>query len=581
MKDEKLLESVVIAARSWLSEEYDEKTRAEVQRLLDQEDKTELIDAFYKPLEFGTGGLRGVMGVGTNRMNIYTVAMATQGLSNYLKKTFTDQEISVVIGYDCRNNSRLFSETAASVFSANGIRTYLFEDLRPTPMVSYAIRKMKCQAGVMVTASHNPKEYNGYKAFWNDGAQIVAPHDELIIQEVQQIASIAEVCREKHSELISILPLSIDEEFAMDVCSLSLSPEAIRKHHNVGIVYTPIHGTGVKIVPYALRKMGFTQIISVPEQDVVSGDFPTVQSPNPEEPSALSMAIEKARATGSELVLASDPDGDRLGVAARASDGELKLLNGNQICALLVYYIVRRRVEKNLLSPTDFIVKTIVTTDLVREIAQAYHLNLYECYTGFKWIAALIREKEGKETYIGGGEESYGFLAEDFVRDKNSVSACALFAEMYVWTKEQGYSLFDLLGQIYEEMGYFLEKGFSLVRKGREGAQEIGEMMSQYRMNPPQELAGSRIVELSDFSTLERKNILTGEVTPIAMPTTSNVLQYKTENGSTLSIRPSGTEPKIKYYIGVKEKNQSSQSGDAVMELLEQRIREICLQLGI
>lgn len=581
MQDDQLIASVTEKAQQWLSSEYDSNTREEVARLLAQEDKTDLIDSFYKPLEFGTGGLRGIMGVGTNRMNIYTVAMATQGLANYLQQVFPNEEISVVIGHDCRNNSPLFTQTAASVFSANGIKTYVFDELKPTPMVSFAIRQLQCKAGIMITASHNPKEYNGYKAFWSDGAQIIAPHDENIIHEVTQIQSIGEVKRERCEALITSVPCEVEEQFIEKVCSLALSPDLIEKHKATKIVYTPIHGTGVKVVPQALRQLGFTEIISVPEQDVVSGDFPTVVSPNPEEPAALSMAIQKAQTTGAELVLASDPDGDRLGVAIRHRQGEMALLNGNQICALLIYYAIVRRSETNALTPKDYVVKTIVTTDLIQEIATTYGVSVYECYTGFKWIAALIREKENTENYIGGGEESYGFLAETFVRDKNSVSACCLFAELFVWAKENGFTLFELLDKIYEQWGFFLEKGFSIVRKGKSGAEEIGRMMQEYRNQPPRDLAGSPIVEILDYQSLERICLLTGKKYPIQMPTTSNVLQYKTENGTSLSIRPSGTEPKIKYYIGVKEKKSASESAEDMRQILENRIQHICQQLGI
>ena len=474
MEHTELLEQVRKKAQVWLGSEYDEETRNEVQALLDKEDPTDLIEAFYKDLEFGTGGLRGIMGVGSNRMNIYTVGAATQGLSNYLKKEFAElEQIKVVIGHDCRNNSRRFAEISAEIFSANGIKVYLFEDLRPTPEISYAIRKLGCQSGIILTASHNPKEYNGYKAYWDDGAQMIAPHDKNTIAEVNKIRNAADIRFEGKKELIELIGKEIDEQYIADLKTVSLSPDSIARHHDMKIVYTPIHGTGVRIIPQALGAYGFTNIIHVPEQDVVSGDFPTVVSPNPEEPAALSMAVGKARETGAELVLASDPDSDRVGAAVKNDVGEWVLINGNQAVVLFVYYLLTRWEELGRLSGREYIVKTIVTTETVRAIAERKGVEMYDVYTGFKWIAEVMRRNEGKKQYIGGGEESYGFLCQDFVRDKDAVSACCILAEMTAWAKDKGWSLYQLLQQIYLEYGYSKEVNISVVKKGKSGAEEI------------------------------------------------------------------------------------------------------------
>ena len=553
MGQEDVLLKVTERANSWLKDGYDADTQAEVRRMLAATDKTELIEAFYKNLEFGTGGLRGIMGAGTNRMNRYTVSMATQGLSNYLLKAFPGEEIKVVIGHDCRHNSRYFAETAANVFSANGIKVFLFDALRPTPEISFAIRYLGCKSGVMVTASHNPKEYNGYKAYWCDGAQMIAPHDENTIAEVSRIASIEEVKQEANPTLIKEIGADIDRAFIEAVKGLSLAQDAIKRHHDMPIVYTPIHGTGQRIVPRALREFGFSNIIGVPEQDHISGDFPTVVSPNPEEPAALALAIERANETGADLVLGSDPDGDRLGVAVRDKEGNMTLINGNQICMLLTYYSIARRKEIGELRADDYVVKTIVTTELIRAIADDYKVTLHDTYTGFKWIADVIRKNEGKHRYIGGGEESYGFLWEDFIRDKSSVSACCMFSELTVWAKDKGLTILELLDEIYLKYGYYADKGMNMVRKGREGASEIKEMMRSFRENPPKELVGQRIVEIRDYDKLQCLDLRTGATKPLDMPTTSNVLQYYTDGGIKLSIRPSGTEPKIKFYICVKE----------------------------
>ena len=556
MEQNEFLAQVRAKATGWLAPGYDAETRAEVQRLLDNPDTTELVEAFYKDLEFGTGGLRGIMGVGSNRMNRYTVGAATQGLANYLKREFASlPQISVAIGHDCRNNSDVFARIAAEVFSANGIKVYLFESLRPTPEVSFTIRELGCQSGVMITASHNPKEYNGYKAYWSDGAQMIAPHDRNTIIEVNKVTKVKDIHFEARPELIQIIGEDIDRKFIERVASLSdPQREVIARHHDLKIVYTPIHGTGVRIIPAALRAIGFTHIINVPEQDVVSGDFPTVYSPNPEEPAALELAIARAEATGADLVLASDPDADRIGVAVRNNEGKMVLINGNEICALLVYYAIMSRKESGLLQSEDYVVKTIVTTELIRAIAQRNEVTLFDCYTGFKWIADVIRQNEGKRHYIGGGEESYGFLREDFIRDKSSVSACCMFAELAAWARDRGMSLYQLLQKVFLEYGLYKEQGVSVVRKGKTGAEEIEAMMKNFRESPLKSLAGSPVVEVLDYAKLEGRWLDKGEVFTLDMPTTSNVLQYKTADGTKVSIRPSGTEPKIKFYIGVRGK---------------------------
>ena len=553
MGNEDLLKQVTAKAQIWLGDGYDEETKAAVRAMLDNEDKTDLIEAFYKDLEFGTGGLRGIMGAGTNRMNIYTVGAATQGLSNYLKKAFADlPQIKVAIGHDCRNNSRKFAEVAADVFSANGIKVYLFDALRPTPEVSFAIRELGCQSGVILTASHNPKEYNGYKAYWNDGAQMIAPHDKNTIDEVNKITSVKDVKFRGNAELIEIIGEEIDRRYLDRIKTLSLSPEAIAHHHDMKIVYTPIHGTGVKLIPASLKNFGFTNIIHVPEQDVVSGDFPTVVSPNPEEPAALDMAIKKAIETDAELVMASDPDADRIGIAVRNDKGEFVLVNGNQIVMIFLNYLMTRNKELGLLKGNEYIVKTIVTTETIKTIAEQNGFKMYDCYTGFKWIASVIRENEGKARYIGGGEESYGFLPEDFVRDKDSVSSISLMAEIAAWAKDKGMTMYQMLQDIYIKYGYSKEKGISVVRKGKSGAEEIVAMMKNFRENPMKELGGSPVILIKDYASLEATDVVNGTKSKLDMPVTSNVLQYFSVDGSKVSIRPSGTEPKIKFYIEVR-----------------------------
>lgn len=583
MGNEDLLKQVTAKAQIWLGDGYDEETKAAVRAMLDNEDKTDLIEAFYKDLEFGTGGLRGIMGAGTNRMNIYTVGAATQGLSNYLKKAFADlPQIKVAIGHDCRNNSRKFAEVAADVFSANGIKVYLFDALRPTPEVSFAIRELGCQSGVILTASHNPKEYNGYKAYWNDGAQMIAPHDKNTIDEVNKITSVKDVKFRGNAELIEIIGEEIDRRYLDRIKTLSLSPEAIAHHHDMKIVYTPIHGTGVKLIPASLKNFGFTNIIHVPEQDVVSGDFPTVVSPNPEEPAALDMAIKKAIETDAELVMASDPDADRIGIAVRNDKGEFVLVNGNQIVMIFLNYLMTRNKELGLLKGNEYIVKTIVTTETIKTIAEQNGFKMYDCYTGFKWIASVIRENEGKARYIGGGEESYGFLPEDFVRDKDSVSSISLMAEIAAWAKDKGMTMYQMLQDIYIKYGYSKEKGISVVRKGKSGAEEIVAIMKNFRENPMKELGGSPVILIKDYASLEATDVVNGTKSKLDMPVTSNVLQYFSADGSKVSIRPSGTEPKIKFYIevrGIKMDNYADY--DAANAAADAKIEAIKKELGI
>ena len=582
MENKDLLKEVTARAQVWLDGNYDAETKAEVRQMLDAADKTLLIEAFYKDLEFGTGGLRGIMGAGTNRMNIYTVGAATQGLSNYLKAQFTSlPQISVVIGHDCRNNSRKFAEISANIFSANGIKVYLFEDLRPTPEISFAIRHFGCQSGIILTASHNPKEYNGYKAYWDDGAQMIAPHDENVISEVMNIKNVNDIKFEGNKELIQIIGQEVDRIYLERIKTLILSPEAIERNKDLKIVYTPIHGTGIKLIPDALRAFGFTNIIDVPEQNVISGNFPTVVSPNPEEPAALEMAVNKARDTDADIVMASDPDADRLGIAIKNDKNEWILVNGNQTYLILIYYLIRRWKELGRLKGNEFVVKTIVTTEVMTDIARKNGVEYYDCFTGFKWIAAVMRDNEGKKTYIGGGEESYGFLAEDFVRDKDAVSACALMAEVTAWAKDNGKTLFELLQDIYIEYGFGKEKGISVVRKGKSGAEEIAQMMIDFRTSPPVEIAGSKVVTIKDYETLKKTDVVTGNVTNLDMPATSNVLQFFTQDGTKISVRPSGTEPKIKFYIEVRGEMKTSADYDAADAAANAKIEAVRASMGV
>ncbi len=539
-------------AKQWLSPAFDNETQTAVKKMIEAQDKTDLIESFYKDLEFGTGGLRGIMGAGSNRMNIYTVGMATQGFANYLKKNFADRsDISVVVCHDCRNNSRLFAETVANIFSANGIKAYLFDDMRPTPECSFAIRHLKCQAGVNVTASHNPREYNGYKAYWEDGAQVLAPHDTGIIDEVNKV-KVEDVKFDGDKSLIQIIGKEIDDIYLNKIKGICIDPEAIKRQKDLKIVYTPLHGTGMMLIPQSLKLWGFENVHCVEEQMVKSGDFPTVVSPNPENGEALTLALRDAKAIDADIVMASDPDADRVGMACKNGKGEWVLINGNQTCLIFLWYIITNRKAKGLLKEGDFIVKTIVTTEVIREIAEKQNIEMRDCYTGFKWIAREIALSEGKQQYIGGGEESYGFLAQDFVRDKDAVSACSLLAEICAYAKDNGKSLYDLLMNIYMEYGFSREFTVNVVKPGKTGADEIKQMMADFRANPPKELGGSEITVWKDYQTLVQTNA-DGTTSKLDMPTTSNVLQWFCGDGTKVSVRPSGTEPKIKFYIEVKD----------------------------
>lgn len=580
MENQELIKQVTEKAEKWLTPAYDAETQAEVKRMLENPDKTELIDSFYKDLEFGTGGLRGIMGVGTNRMNIYTVGAATQGLSNYLNKCFADRdEISVVVGYDCRNNSDKFARISADIFSANGIKVYLFDALRPTPEVSFAIRHLGCQSGINITASHNPREYNGYKADWDDGAQVLAPHDTAIIDEVNKV-TVDDIKFNGNPELIQMIGKDVDDVYLSMVHSISIDPEVICRQKDLSIVYTPLHGAGRVLIPDSLKEWGFENINCVPEQMVKDGNFPTVVSPNPENAEALSMAIALAKKIDADIVMASDPDADRVGMACKDDKGEWVLINGNQTCLIFLYYIIKNRITMGKMQPNDFIVKTIVTTELIKAVADKNKIEMRDCYTGFKWIAREIRLSEGKQQYIGGGEESYGFLAEDFVRDKDAVSACSLLAEICAWAKDQGKTLYDVLMEIYVEYGFSKETTVNVVKPGKSGAEEIKAMMDNFRANPPKEIGGSAVSLIKDYKTLELTDAQ-GGVSKLDMPETSNVLQYFTVDGTKISVRPSGTEPKIKFYIEVKGEMGCPKCYASADAEAEKKVEAVRKSLGI
>lgn len=567
-------------ARQWLSPAFDEETRSAVEAMINNDDKADLIESFYKDLEFGTGGLRGIMGAGSNRMNIYTVGMATQGFANYLKINFKDKEqISVVVCHDCRNNSRLFAETVANIFSANGIKVYLFDDLRPTPECSFAIRHLKAQAGVNITASHNPREYNGYKAYWDDGAQVLAPHDKGIIDEVNKV-KVEDVKFEGNKALIQIIGEDVDKVYLEQVKTISIDPQVIKNQHNLKIVYTPLHGAGRVMIPRALASWGFDNVHCVKEQMVKDGNFPTVDRPNPEIAEALTLGLRDAKALDADILMASDPDADRVGMACKNSDGEWVLINGNQTCLIFLWYIITNRQAVGKMKPTDFIVKTIVTTEVIRKIAEKQHVEMRDCYTGFKWIAREIALSEGKQQYIGGGEESYGFLAEDFVRDKDAVSACALLAEICAYAKDHGKTLYDILMDIYMEYGYSHEYTINVERPGKSGADEIQQMMKNFRSNPPKELGGSVIDVYKDFQSLEITKA-DGSKEKMDMPDTSNVLQWFCTDGTKVSVRPSGTEPKIKFYLEIKDTMNSASDFPACEQRAAVKIEAIKKSLGL
>lgn len=581
MENSALIKQCEEVAKQWItSSVYDKETQEEVRQMLDAEDKTPLIDSFYRTLEFGTGGLRGIMGAGTNRMNIYTVGAATQGLANYLNKNFKDlDQISVVVGYDCRNNSRLFAETAANIFSANGIKVYLFEEMRPTPEMSFAIRYLKCQSGIILTASHNPKEYNGYKAYWDDGAQVLAPHDKGIIDEVNKVKA-EDIKFQGNTDLIEIVGEAIDKAYLDQVQTICIDPACIQRQKDLKIVYTPIHGTGMTVIPRSLKQWGFENVHCVAEQMVKSGDFPTVVSPNPENAEALTLALNLAKEIDADIVMASDPDADRVGMACKNNKGEWILVDGNQTCMIFLYYIIKNRQAQGKMKGNEFVVKTIVTTELIKAIADKNKIEMYDCYTGFKWIARQIRLNEGIKQYIGGGEESYGFLAEDFVRDKDAVSACSLLAEICAWAKDQGKTLFDVLMDIYVEYGYALNKAINVVKPGKSGADEIKAMMDGFRVNPPTELAGSPVVLVKNYTDLTQTDA-EGNISKLDMPESSNVLQWYTADGTKVSVRPSGTEPKIKFYIEVKGEMGCAKCYERASAEAVQKVEAVKCSLGL
>jgi len=580
MKNTDVLNEVRNKAEEWLQSPIDELSKDAIHEMLEH-NEAELIESFYRDLEFGTGGLRGIMGVGTNRMNIYTVGMATQGLCNYLLKQFAGcRVISVAVAHDCRNNSPLFAEITAQICVANGMTAYLFDDLRPTPELSFAIRHLGCQSGVVVTASHNPKEYNGYKVYWEDGAQIVNPHDVNIIKEVQRIRSIGEVKFESDKNKIITLGEKMDDLFLKEVVGQSVNPEVIAANPDIKIVYTPIHGTGVKLVPKALKKMGFTNIYNVPEQDVVDGNFPTVVSPNPEESAALDLALKKADKVGADLVMASDPDADRVGIAIRDEDGKLILVNGHQTASLISYYLLSQWSEKGKLTGKEYIVKTIVTTELIADMARYYKVVYWDVLTGFKFIADVIRKNEDKMTFIGGGEESYGFMIGDFVRDKDAVTSCCIIAEIAAWARNRGKSMYDILMEMYMKFSLYQESLINVVKKGKSGAEEIQQMMIEFRENPPVMLNDSRVVTIRDYLKQESIDLATGVKNTLDLPQ-SNVLQFLLEDGSKISVRPSGTEPKIKFYFSVFDQLEKREDYKQVKEKLEERIKSFKSELKL
>ncbi len=580
MSTSKIDKAILSKAQQWLQPDYDRQTREQVEELINSNPK-ELTDAFYKDLEFGTGGLRGIMGPGSNRMNKYTLGKATQGLANYLHKEFSNQpEIRVAIAFDSRNNSMKFAETAAQIFSANGIWVYLFDSLRPVPELSFAIRSFKCHGGVVITASHNPKEYNGYKVYWNDGAQIVAPHDKEIIKEVNNISNVSDIKFNADGNLIKIIGTEIDEIYTNTLASLSLSPDINLKHKNLKIVFTPIHGAAVRLVPKTLHKFGFATVVTIPEQNVIDGNFPTVDSPNPEEPAALKLALDKAQEIDADIVMGTDPDGDRVGIGVKDNLGKFILLNGNQAATLLIYYLLTKYKENGLFAGNEFIAKTIVTTDLLGSIAKDYGVNCYEVLTGFKYIADKIRQLEGKEKFIAGAEESFGYLVSDFMRDKDGVLACAFFPEITAWAKENGKTLYQLLLEIYIKYGLYKEKLVSITKKGKEGAEEIQAMMANYRANPPKQIGGAKVIRFIDYNAQEAINFEDNKISPVYLPK-SDVLQFITDDGTKVSMRPSGTEPKIKFYFGVKGSINFIAEYEKISKELDSKINAIIEELGL
>ncbi len=571
-------QEILDKAQKWLDSDVDEQSKEEIRSLMSNEEG--LTDAFYKDLEFGTGGLRGIMGIGSNRMNRYTVGIATQGLANYLLSCYPGEEIKVAIAHDSRNNSPFFAETTAGVFSANGIKVYLFDGLRPTPELSFAIRHLGCHSGVVLTASHNPKEYNGYKAYWNDGAQLVPPHDKNVINEVNKITDVSEVKFTADNSLIQPIGAEVDEKYLAEIKKLALSPEAVEAQKDIKIVYSPIHGSGVKLVPPALEQYGFTNVYVVEQQAQPDGNFPTVVYPNPEEKEALTIALEEAEKLQADLVMATDPDADRVGIAVRNLDGNLELLNGNQTGSLLIYYILQRWKERDQFQGNEFVVKTIVTTDLIQRIAESYEVDCYSTLTGFKYIASLIAKLEGEKRYLAGGEESYGYMVSDFVRDKDAVASCAMIAEMYAYAKDNGKSLYEMMIEMYQKYGFYKETLISLTKKGKKGAEEIVQMMADFRNTPPKSFAGSDVVRLVDYQAGISKDLLTGAETPLDYDR-SNVLQFFTKDGYKVSARPSGTEPKIKFYISVNAPLPSPGQYEATRNQLDEVIAGIRKDLAL
>jgi phosphoglucomutase len=575
-----LTSDIQAKVNQWLGDDFDAQTRSSIQKLIDDENETELVDSFYKNLEFGTGGLRGLMGAGTNRMNVYTVSMATQGLCNYLRKAFTDIDISVAIAHDSRNNSPLFAKTAADVFTANGIKVYFFSELRPTPELSFAIRHFGCQSGVVITASHNPKEYNGYKAYWDDGAQMLAPHDKNTIEEVEKITSPDQVKREGNPTLLVPVLQEVDAIYLDRIVSNSISGEAIKRQHDLKIVYSSLHGTGITLVPNVLSQLGFTNVNVVTAQATPDGNFPTVVYPNPEEKEAMNLGLKLAEDLDADLVMATDPDADRVGLGLKNPDGQWQLLNGNQISTLLIYYMLNAWRTAGKITGQEMIIKTIVTTDLQDKMAEAYGVKCFNTLTGFKYIAQIIREQEGKLKFIVGGEESYGYMVGDFVRDKDAISACAMIAEMVAFAKDKGLTLFDLLIEIFKQFGFYKEDLISITKKGKTGAEEIQDMMAGYRSNPPKTIAGSDVLKIFDYKESTVLDLKTGEKTPILLDK-SNVLQFLTADGSKISARPSGTEPKIKFYFSVNESLSQASDYSKIEKKLDEKIQAIVKDLGL
>ncbi len=571
---------IVEKAKLWLGESYDQQTRDAVKNMLEN-DPAELVECFYRDLEFGTGGLRGIMGPGTNRMNKYTVGAATQGLANYLLKSFSGlQEISVAIACDSRNNSQFFARITAEVMAANGIKVFLFDSLRPTPELSFAVRHLGCQGGVMVTASHNPKEYNGYKVYWNDGGQLVPPHDKNVITEVQKISSVNEIKFTGNQDKIVTIGNEVDEVYLNNLAGLSLSPEVIAKQKDLKIVYSPIHGTGYKLVPEVLKRFGFVNVLSVEEQSVPDGNFTTVHSPNPEEKAAMHLALELAKKTDADLIMATDPDADRVGIGVKDLNGDFVLLNGNQAASLLIYYLIKKWKTNGKLQGKEFIAKTIVTSELLKDIAESHSVESFDVLTGFKYIAEIIRKYEGEKTFIGGGEESYGYLVGDFVRDKDAVASCAMLAETAAWAKDQGMSMFEMLVNIYHEYGFYLEDLISITKKGKSGAEEIQKMMENYRTTPPKEINGIKVVKVKDYKSGKETDLINGGQKDIDLPK-SDVLQFFLEGGSKITVRPSGTEPKIKFYFGVKGKLENKADFEKVNSLMREELNAMIAALNL